>query len=113
MVTLPDRTLIINDVSKQSGADASSTAIVLMLTIKNTGTKSIMNEVSFFQLIGAEGDTFGLQPSATSSFFGAIGSKSSRSGTIVFQVPTAAIDGLRLFYRSEIATETVFVSLNM
>src|SRR5438105_8121960 len=30
MVTLPDRTIIINNVSKQTGADASSIAIVLV-----------------------------------------------------------------------------------
>ena len=72
-----------------------------------------MNEASYFQLIGAEGDTFGLQSSATADFFGTIASKFSRNGTIVFQIPTAAIDSLRLLYRSEVATETVFVSLNM
>ena len=113
MVTLPDRTLIINDVSKQSGADGNSTSIVLVMTIKNTSAKSIMNEASFFQLIGAEGDTFGLQSNAPTSFFGTITSKSSRNGTIIFQVPTAAINGLRLLYRSEIAAETVFVSLSV
>jgi len=113
IVTLPDRVLIINDVSKQAGADASSTAIVLTMTIKNTSAKSIMNEASYFQLISAEGDIFGLQSSAMASFFGTIASKSSRNGTIVFQVPTAAIAGLRLLYRSEVATETVFVSLNV
>jgi len=113
MVMLPDRTLIINDVGKQPGADASSTAIVLVITIKNTSAKSIMNEASFFQLIGSEGDTFGLQANTTTSFFGTIASKSSRNGTITFQMPTAAINNLRLLYRSEIATETVFVSLNV
>lgn len=113
MITLPDRTLIINNVMKQPGAGANSTAIALVITIKNTGAKSIMNEASFFQLIGAEGDAFGLQSNATASFFSPITSKSSRNGTIIFQVPTAALNGLRLLYRSEIATETVFVSLNV
>ena len=113
MVTLPDRTLIINDVNKQPGADAGLDAIVLVMTIKNTSAKSIMNDASFFQLIGTEGDTFGLQTNAATSFFGTIASRSSRKGTIVFQIPTAAVEGLRLLYRSEIATETVFVSLNV
>jgi hypothetical protein len=83
------------------------------MTIKNTGANSIMNEASYYQLIGAEGDIFGLQSSATANFFGTIASKASRNGTIVFQVPTAAIAGLRLLYRSEVATETVFVSLHI
>ncbi len=113
MITLPDRTIILNNISKQPGADVNSTAIVLAITIKNTGTKSIMNEVSFFQLISAEGDTFGLQSNTTTSFFGTIASNSSRNGTVIFQIPTAAVNGLRLLYRSEIATETVFISLNV
>ena len=113
MIVLPDRTLMINNVSKQQGSDANSAAIVLIITIKNTSAKSIMNEASFFQLIGAEGDTFGLPSNITSSFFGAIAAKASRDGTLTFQVPTAAISGIRLLYRSEIASETVFVSLKV
>lgn len=113
LVTLPDRTLAIENVSKGSGADTNSTAISLVMMIKNIATKSIMNEASYFQLVGSEGDVFGLQSSATASFFGIVASQSSRSGTIVFQVPTAAINGLRLMYRSEIAAETVFVALQV
>jgi len=114
MVTLPDRTLVISDASKVAGADASSTGIRLIMTMKNTSTKTIPNEGSYYQLIGAEGDSFGLQPSVTSSFFGMIGPNSSRSGTIVFQVPSAALNGgLRMEFRSEVDTETVFVPLNV
>jgi hypothetical protein len=114
MVTLPDRTLVISDASKVAGADAGSTGIRLTMTMKNTSTKTIPNEESYYQLIGAEGDSFGLQPSMTSSFFGMIGPNSSRSGTVVFQVPTAALNGgLRMEFRSEVDTETVFVPLNV
>ncbi len=113
LVKLSDRTLEIKTVSKQPGADASSTAISLTMTITNTGTTTIMNEASYYRLVAAEGDVFGLQSSATASFFGTIAPHSSRSGTIVFQVPTGAVNGLRLLYRSEIATETVFVPLNV
>ena len=113
IVTLPDRTLVIRKVSKQTGVDANTTGISVTMTIKSTSTASIKNQASYFQLVGAEGDAFGLQSSATASFFGTIAAKSSRSGTIVFQVPSSAISGLRLFYRSEIASETVFVSLNV
>jgi hypothetical protein len=43
-----------------------------------------------------------------------IGPNSSRSGTVVFQVPTAALNGgLRMEFRSEVDTETVFVPLNV
>ena len=114
MVTLPDRTLVISDASKVAGADASSTGIRLVMTMKNTSTKTIPNEESYYQLIAAEGDSFGLQPSVTSSFFGMIGPSSSRSGTVVFQVPSAALNGgLRMEFRSEVDTETVFVPLNV
>jgi Domain of unknown function (DUF4352) len=112
LVTLSDRILIISSISKQAGADSSSLAISLTMTIKNTGAKTIMNEAMYFQLTGADGDTFGVQSGANSEFFTAIAPQSSRTGTIVFQIPVGATNGLRLMYRPEVATETVFVPLN-
>jgi hypothetical protein len=112
LVTLSDRILIISDVSKQAGADSSSLAVSLTMTIKNTGAKPIMNEAMYFQLTGADGDTFGIQSSANSDFFTSIAPQSSRTGTIVFQIPVGATNALRLMYRPEVATETVFVPLN-
>lgn len=113
LVKLQDRTLAILSVSKQQGNDASSTAVSLVMAIQNTGNTSIPNQAGYYQLVGSEGDMFGFQSSATASFFGAIAPHASRSGTIVFQVPTAAISGLRLLFRSELAVETVFVPLNI
>ncbi len=113
-VTLADRTLVIESVSRQTGATANSTAVSLVLAIHNTSAKPILNEATFFQLVGSEGDMFGYQSTATASFFGTIPPNSGRNGTIVFQVPTGAISGgLRLLFRSEIATETVFVRLQV
>ncbi len=112
-VVLTDRTLIINDVSKTSGTDANSTAISMKMTLKNTGSKAIPNKPSYFSLFGAEGDAFGLPANTTSSFFGSIDVNSSRSGTVTFQVPTGATKTLKLFYRSEVANETVFVPFNV
>ena len=60
LVTLPDRILTISSISKQAGTDNSSIAISLTLTIKNTGAKTISNDVTYFVLTGAEGDAFGL-----------------------------------------------------
>ena len=113
LVTLADRTLTITSVSQQQGGSANSMAITLVMAIHNTGTKSIQNQASFYKLVGAEGDFFGLQSSATASFFGTIPPQGSLNGTIVFQVPTAAINGLRLLFRSEVVTETVFVPLKL
>ncbi|GAC1423230.1 MAG: hypothetical protein PVS3B3_30570 [Ktedonobacteraceae bacterium] len=112
-VVLTDRTLIINDVSKSSGSDANSTAITMMMTMKNTSAKAITNQPSYFSLFGTEGDVFGLAANTTGSFFGSIDANSSRSGTVVFQVPTGATKTLKLFYRSNVANETVFVPFNV
>src|SRR6266571_6818197 len=109
LVSLPDRTLTIQSVSEQQGSDANSTDVSLVMTLANTGAKVIPNQATYYQLVGAEGDIFGLQSSATASFYGTIASHGSRTGTIVFQVPSAAIKGLRLLFPSEIATATVFV----
>ncbi|MFL5625754.1 MAG: DUF4352 domain-containing protein [Ktedonobacteraceae bacterium] len=113
LIKLQDRTLAIQSVSKQQGNDANSTAVTLVMTMQNTGNTSIPNQAAYYQLIGSEGDMFGFQSSATASFFGTIAPHASRSGTIVFQVPTAAISGLRLLFRSELADETVFVPLTI
>ena len=112
LVTLADRTLAITGVSQQAGSDSNSKEINLTMTIKNTSTKPIMNKAAFFQLIGSEGDAFGVASGATSNFFGTIAPQGSRSATIVFQVPAGAANGLHLLYRPEVATETVSVALN-
>ena len=113
LITLPDRTLSILNVSKQQASDANSTIISLNLTMQNTGKTSIPNQPGYYQLVGSEGDMFGSQSSASPGFFGTITPHTSRSGTIVFQIPSAAVSGLRLLFRSEIATETVFVQLKI
>jgi hypothetical protein len=113
LIGLPDRTLAILNVGKQQASDASSTLISLNLTMQNTGKTSIPNQPSYYQLVGSEGDMFGSQSSASPSFFGTITPHASRGGTIVFQIPSAAVSGLRLLFRSEIATETVFVQLKI
>ncbi len=112
LVTLSDRTLIITNASKKSGTDNNTVVISLTVMVKNTSAKPIKNRATYFQLT-AQGDVFGMHSSANSSFFGTIAKQSSRSGTIVFQVPAGAVNGISLLYRPEVATETVFVSLNL
>jgi len=112
-IVLGDRTLIINSVSKQKGASTNSTLINLDLAVQNTSDKAIMNQSTFFQLIGLEGDIFGYQYNSTDNFYGTIAARATRSGTIVFQMPTAATPGLRLLYRPEIATETAIIVLKI
>ncbi|MEO8973282.1 MAG: DUF4352 domain-containing protein [Ktedonobacteraceae bacterium] len=112
-VTFPDRTLIIGKVSRLSNV-GNSTPVSVVLTVKNTGAKPVLNQATFFQLVGSEGDVFGYQSSVTSGFFGTISPQSARNGAIVFLVPNGAMgNGLRLLYRSEIDTETVFVRLQI
>lgn len=112
-IVLADRTLIINSVSEQKGTSTNSTLVSLALTIRNTSAKTIMNQSTFFELLASEGDAFGSPSSNSDSFYSTIAAHTTRSGTIVFQVPTAAASGLSLFYRPEIATETVIVRLKI
>jgi len=112
-IILGDRTLIINSVSKQKGASTNSALINLDLAVKNTSDKAIMNQPTFFQLMGPEGDIFGYQYNSSDNFYGTIAAHTTRSGTIVFQVPTAATSSLRLLYRPEIATETAIILMNL
>ena len=111
LVTLGDRILTINSVSQQPGNNAGSTVVTLVMSVKDTGTKAIQNQATFYLLVGSEGDMFGSQSSATPGFFGTIAPQGVLSGTIVFQVPTAAANGLRLLFRPEVVSETVFVRL--
>ena len=112
-VVLKDRTLVLNDVSKQSAADGHSSLISLVLTVKNTSDKPIQNQSTFFQLMGTEGDIFTYQSSSSDNFFADIPAGSTSNGTIVFQIPTAAASNLRLLYRPEVATETVLMALKV
>lgn len=112
-IVLGDRTLIINSVSKQKGASTNSTLVNLDLAVQNTSDKAIRNQSSFFQLMGSEGDTFGYQYNSSDNFYGPIAAHTTRRGTIVFQVPTAATSSLRLLYRPEIATETAIILLKL
>lgn len=112
-VVLKDRTLVLNNVSKQDAAGGDSSLITLALTIKNTSNQPIMNESSFFQLMGAEGDTFTYQSNSSDNFYSPVPAHGFRNGTIVFQVPRAATAHLQLLYRPEVETETVLMPLKL
>jgi hypothetical protein len=111
-ISLTDRTLVIENVSRQANTTTNMTTITVKLVVKNTSGKSIKNLATSYQLVGAEGDMFGLPPGTAGNFFGTIASGSTRSGTIAFQqIPSFAIKKLQLLYRSESA-QAVFISLN-
>jgi Domain of unknown function (DUF4352) len=112
-IVLGDRTVIINSVSRQKGASTKFALINLDLVVHNTSNTVIMNQSTFFQLMGPEGDTFGYQTNSSDNIYGTIAAHMTRSGTIVFQVPTAALSSLRLLFRPEIATEMAIVLLKM
>ena len=113
VITLPDRTLTIGTVSEQAGSDAFTKGISLTITVTNTGQSPIMNQATYYQLVGAEGDSFGTQSSVSANFYGSIPPRSNHQGTVVFQVPAGAVKGLRLLYRPENATETVLIPLGL
>jgi hypothetical protein len=110
-VALPDRALEIKNVSVQIAPDASSVTISLTITINNSSHATITNTSSYFQLISKEDDVFGPQPTVSPSLFGTIAPQTSRSGTLVFQIPTAALKGLTLLLHSE--TMTVMIPLSV
>ena len=113
-VVLSDRTLTITSVTSRSGASRSSILIDLNLLVRNTSGKVIQNKAAFFELIGAEGDTFSHQgTNSPGDINGYIDPHASRSGSIEFEIPTAAASNLYLLYRSEIATETVLTRLTI
>jgi hypothetical protein len=87
--------------------------ITLVLTIKNVSDQPIPNEPGFFRLMGAEGDTFTYQSNSSNNFYSMIPAHSSRNGTVVFQVPRAAVSHLQLLYRPEVETETVLMLLKV
>jgi hypothetical protein len=111
LITLPDRTLAIKNVTNQNGSAPNTVNVGLVMTLSNTGAKTIQNATTFYQLVGSGGDTFGIQVSATPGFFGSITPHSSRIGTIVFEVPSAESGGLRLLFRCEIPSETAIVTI--
>jgi hypothetical protein len=112
-VVLKDRTLVINSVTRQGAATKNSILIDLDLVVRNTSGKAITNQAAFFQLVGPGGDTFGYQDNSPDNFYGTIGAHASRSGTIEFQIPSAAASRLYLLYRPEIAKETVLTQLKI
>ena len=110
-VVLSDRTLVIKSVTTQPATNQGSVLIDLAVVVRNTGEKPIRNESIFFRLIGLEGDTFSQQGNTSHGFYGSIAAHTSRSGTVGFEIPSAAASGLYLLYRPEIATETVLTRL--
>jgi hypothetical protein len=110
-VVLGDRTLILSRVTIQNGTNSHSSLIDLDLAIHNTSSKAIMNLSNFFQLMGPDGDAFGYQYNSSDNFYGPITAFQTRTGTIVFEVPKAAISSLQLLYRPEAAAETVLIRL--
>lgn len=112
-IVLADRTLIIISATRQKAASANSTLISLFLTVRNTSAKAIMNLPAYFQLMGSGGDTFGYQYNSSDNFYGTIAAHTNLNGMIVFEVPAAAVSGLRLLYHPEVATETAIIPLQI
>jgi hypothetical protein len=111
-MVLKDRALVINAVNRQKGANPDPVAINIAITIKNTGGRSIQNQAAFFQLVGAGGDFFG-QVNSSDNFYGSIAPHTTRSGTITFQLPAAAVKNLRLMYRSEVSSEALLIPIKV
>jgi hypothetical protein len=111
-VPLADRVLILGGVRTQMGANPRLTVIDVDIAIRNTANKPILNQPTYFELMGPESDGFAPRGDAADPFYGTMEAGTTRSGTVEFQIPAAAISGLRLLYRPEVATEAVTLLLN-
>ncbi|GCE13581.1 DUF4352 domain-containing protein [Tengunoibacter tsumagoiensis] len=112
-IVLGDRTLIIYSANKQKSSSENATLINLDLAIQNTSEQAIKNQATFFQLLGAEGDTFSYQYNSTDDFYGTIAAHATQRGQIDFQVPTGAVKTISLLYRPEDAKETTIIQLKL
>ena len=112
-VVLGDRILIVYSAVKQKSASANSMFINLDLAVHNTSGKTIMNQSTFFQLLGPEGDVYGEQYNRSDNLYGPISAQASSRGNVVFQIPSTAVSKLSLLYRPEVATETVIIPLKI
>lgn len=112
-VTLSDRTLVINSVTKRQAEDKESVIIDLNVAVRDTGKKVIRNDSGSYELTDPSGDMFSATAGNSSSFYGTIGSHASRSGVIEFQIPAAAASGLFLLYRPDNGADTVLTRLQV
>lgn len=113
-IVLADRTLVIVSATRQRAPAAGAALISLVLTVRNTGAKAIMNLPGYFQLTSSGGDVFGYQYNSSDGFYSPIAAHTSRDGLIVFELPAAALNsGLRLLYRPEVAAEVVIAPLKV
>jgi Domain of unknown function (DUF4352) len=112
-VELDDRVLTIDDATTPAGTEPGRTVVAVNLEITNTGDAAIPNQAAFFRLTGSAGDSFAPRDNGADPFFAAIDAHTTRNGSIVFVIPSAATSDLHLFYRPEVDTEAVIVPLGI
>ena len=112
-VQLGDRAVTVDDATTRAGTEPTTTVVTVNLAITNTGDVAIPNQAAFFQLMGSAGDAFAARVNGADPFYAAIAPRTTRSGSITFEVPSAAAEGLHLFYRPEVATEAVILPLSI
>jgi hypothetical protein len=113
VVVLGDRALTITAVTRQSSSNQNVTGIHVDLAVENSSASVIQNQPTFFQLTGAEGDTFAARTNGADPFFTAIEPRTTHRGSVDFEVPGATTSGLHLLYRPELAAEAVIVPLSI
>jgi hypothetical protein len=111
-VVLGDRVVAITGVTQQPDANQNFTVIDVTFAVTNPGDRAILNDAAFFRLLGSGGDAFAPRSHGADPFYDAIDARSTRTGSIGFEVPRAAASELRLLYRPEIATEAVIIPLS-
>ncbi|MDQ1429880.1 MAG: hypothetical protein QOF40_482 [Actinomycetota bacterium] len=110
-VDLSDRRLTVDAVTTPSSGDPGATVVEVKVVITNTGDAAIQNQSAFFQLMGVGGDAFGSRNAGPDPFYDPIDARASRSGSVIFEIPTAAVSNLHLLYRPEVPSDAVVVPL--
>jgi hypothetical protein len=110
-VDLSDRRLTVDAVTTPSSGDPGTTVVEVKVVITNTGDAAIQNQSAFFQLMGVGGDAFGSRNADADPFYDPIEARATRSGSVVFELPTAAVSNLHLLYRPEVPSDAVVVPL--
>ena len=112
-VVLPDRVVTISRVSSQPGANERFRVIAIDVEIQAAGDHAILNQSSFFRLVGAGGDFFAPRTDGSDPFYEEIDARGSRAGSINFEIPKGAASGLSLFYRPEEPADAVIIPLEI
>jgi hypothetical protein len=102
--------LTIKNVTRQAAGNTAAVRVDVVL--RNTGTHPLSDQTTHFQVMTLEGDVFQARATKQSVQRGVIAGGTSRTETLVFDLPAAGVASLRLVYRPAADTPTVLMQLH-